>query len=370
MKTKLLSIYLPQFHSIPENDEWWGEGFTEWTNVRRGHSFYPGHYQPREPLHDDYYDLSDLKVMERHIRQAKKAGIYGFGFYHYYFRGRTLLEQPIEKYRDLSKERFPYCLIWANQSWARTWYRANIGQKVLLQQEYGREEDWANHFYYLLPFFKDNRYIKVDNKPVYVIYLPQDIRCRGNMFALWQRLARESGFDGLYLIAMNTGVGKDSISRFYDAFMDFEPLCTIYADHSWRHCLQDWKALHIDKIRSEKCSIWNWIWSKNAYSYRYLCQNIEKKAERAQQYILPGVFAGWDNSSRKDEEGVIVTGSTPRRFQRHLNKVLEIAENRGKEFVFLNAWNEWSEGAYVEPDKKYGWKYLRAVRKAIDKEGR
>lgn len=127
MNSKLLSIYLPQFHTIPENNEWWGDGFTEWTNVKRGHPYYPGHYQPREPLHDDYYDLSDLKVLERHTREAAKAGIYGFCFYHYYFQGRTLLEKPIERYRDQSKEPFPYCLIWANQSWARTWYRANIG---------------------------------------------------------------------------------------------------------------------------------------------------------------------------------------------------------------------------------------------------
>lgn len=369
MKSKLLSIYLPQFHTIPENDEWWGEGFTEWTNVKRGHPFYPGHYQPREPLHNDYYDLSDIRVLERHTRQARKAGIHGFCFYHYYFQGRTLLELPIEDYRDKSKEQFPYCLIWANQSWARTWYRANIGKKVLLQQEYGKKEDWEKQFYYLLPFFQDNRYIKIDNKPVYIIYLPQDIPSKRRMFELWQKMAKENGFDGIYLIAMSTGAGKDRSRSLYDAFMEFEPLCTILSDHSWRNYLQNWKAEHINMMRPGKCDVRNWIWSKNTFSYRYLCKCIEKKTEKLDLQTFPGVFAGWDNSSRKDEEGIIITGSTPQKFQEHLHRVLSMADKQGKEFVFLNAWNEWSEGAYIEPDEKYGWGYLKAVKRATRQIG-
>lgn len=275
------------------------------------------------------------------------------------------MEQPVEDYRDKSKEQFPYCLIWANQSWARTWYRANIGEKVLLQQEYGKKEDWEKQFYYLLPFFRDSRYIKVDNKPMYIIYLPQDIPNRSRMFELWQKLAKENGFDGVYLIAMSTRVGKDERHRLYDAFMEFEPLSTIHADSSWRRDLQEWKAAHIGMMRLGKCDVWNWIWSKNSFSYKYLCRSIEKKAKRAGLQILPGVFAGWDNSSRKDEEGVIVTGSTPQEFQKHLYRILSIAGKQKKEFVFLNAWNEWSEGAYIEPDKKYGWGYLQAVKRAI-----
>lgn len=332
MKSKLLSIYLPQFHAIPENNEWWGEGFTEWTNVRRGHPFYPGHYQPRQPLHDDYYDLSNLSVLERHTREARKAGIYGFCFYHYYFQGRTLLERPIEDYRDKSREQFPYCLIWANQSWTRTWYRANMGNKVLLQQEYGKKADWEKHFYYLLPFFKDNRYIKVNNKPMYIIYLPQDIPCRRGMYERWQEMAKENGFDGLYLVAMNTGAGKDGRHRLYDAFMEFEPLSTIHNDSSWRRCLHDWKTVHVAKVRFGKSDVRNWIWAKNAFSYRYLCKCIEKKAEKLGPQTFPGVFAGWDNSSRKDEEGLIVTRSTPYRFQKHLHRILSIAGKQKKEW--------------------------------------
>ena len=148
---------------------------------------------------------------------ARKAGIAGFCFYHYYFCGKKLLEKPIEAYRDRSGETFPYCLIWANQSWMRTWYRAGTKKIVLQQQNYGRAADWEAHFYYLLDFFKDERYIKIDGKPVYVIYLPQDIRCRKQMFAVWQRLARENGLPGICLIAMNTSYGRDQSAELYDA---------------------------------------------------------------------------------------------------------------------------------------------------------
>lgn len=365
MKSKVLSIYLPQFHTIPENDEWWGEGFTEWTNVKRGKPFYPGHYQPREPLHDDYYDLSDLKVLEKHTRLARKAGISGFCFYHYYFRGKTLLEGPIENYRDQSKEQFPYCLIWANQSWARTWYRASTENKVLLRQTYGEEEDWRRNFYYLLDFFKDDRYIKVDNKPLYIIYIPQDIHCRKQMFSLWQKLAKKHGFDGIYLVAMDTSYGRDSNSNLYNAYMDFEPLSLFSNDKTWRNRLDDWKSRHIDLVDRNHCRWLNRIGTRNAYTYSYLCKVIERKARLSGEKTLPGIFPGWDNTPRKDEAGITVSGSTPLKFRRHLTKMLKIADTYGKEFIFLNAWNEWSEGAYVEADKRYGYAYLRAMRDVL-----
>lgn len=370
MKSKVLSIYLPQFHAIPENDQWWGKGFTEWTNVRRGRPFYPGHYQPREPFHDNYYDLSDMKVLEKHTRMARKAGLAGFCFYHYYFCGKKLLEKPIEAYRDHSKESFPYCLIWANQSWMRTWYRAGTKKMVLQQQNYGSEADWEKHFYYLLDFFKDERYIKIDEKPVYVIYLPQDIRCRKQMFALWQKLAKKNGFSGIYLIAMNTSYGKDQNTALYDAFMDFEPLSLLWADSSWRQYLQNWKAGHTDSILEDKKILRNSLYTQNTFSYSYLCHRIEKKVKTGAGAIYPGVFAGWDNTPRKDADGVVVRGSTPQKFERHLEKMLELSARHEKKYIFLNAWNEWSEGAYVEPDKRYGYAYLNAIRNAVYRDSR
>lgn len=365
MKSKILTIYLPQFHTIPENDEWWGKGFTEWSNVKRGIPLYPGHYQPRQPLKDNYYDLSDIRVLEKHTRMARKAGIAGFCFYHYYFDGKKLLEKPVERYRDQSNESFPYCLIWANESWTRRWYRTNTENTVLMQQNYGDEESWVRQFYYLLSFFQDDRYIKIDNKPVYIIYVPQDISHRRQMFALWHRLAKEHGFDGIFLIAMNTSYGKDNTSGLYDAYMDFEPLSLFWNDTTWRRWLLDWKAKNIDAIKAGQSSLRNIFLIKNHYSYSYLCKVIEKKVE-SNLKTFPGIFAGWDNTSRKDESGIVVGGSSPQKFQRHVLKMLRLAETYKKEFIFLNAWNEWSEGAYVEPDKKYGYAYLRALKNAID----
>lgn len=365
MTTKLLCIYLPQFHVIPENNEWWGEGFTEWYNVKRGRSFYPGHYQPREPLDDDYYDLADLKVLERHTRMASKAGISGFCFYHYYFKGKTLLEKPIESYRDNSKEKFPYCLIWANQSWERTWYRSKVGNSMLLKQTYGDEKDWTNHFYYLLDFFKDERYLKINNKPVYIIYIPQDIKCKKRMFAVWKRLAKENGFNGLYLIAMNTSYGMDKNNQLYDAYMDFEPASSFREDMTWRRYITTWQGKNIHRIDRQKCSMLNKIWAKNIYTYSYLSKAIQRKAKKYDAKMLFGVFPGWDNTARKDEAGIIVRGSTPRHFEEFLYYMMKLSEQKSKPFLFLNAWNEWSEGAYIEADKKYGYGYLKAVRNAM-----
>lgn len=367
MKTKTLAIYLPQFHTIPENDEWWGKGFTEWTNVKRGVPFYWGHYQPREPLHDNYYDLSDLLVLERHTKLARKAGIYGFCFYHYYFNGKRLLEKPIESYRDYSNETFPYCLIWANQSFERTWYRSNVGNKVLLKQVYGNEEDWKKQFNYLLTFFRDDRYIKIGNKPLYIIYLPQDIKCRKRMFAYWDNLAQKHGFAGIYFVAMKTTYGEDIYTELYDAYMDFQPLNFLATDTSIRSKIHQYKGNHISYMNKNKKRIANWWFARNTYSYSFICRMIEKRNRQQKRKTFAGTFTDWDNTSRKDEKGVIIRGSSPRKFGRHMENILKLSEALENEFVFINAWNEWSEGAYLEPDKKFGYAYLYYLKKAIDK---
>lgn len=367
MKTKVLAIYLPQFHTIPENDEWWGEGFTEWTNVKRGKPFYPGHYQPREPLHDNYYDLADLSVLEGHTRLARKAGIFGFAFYHYWFNGRKLLEKPIENYRDHSKETFPYCLIWANQSMTRTWYRANNENSMLLEQTYGDEDAWVRHFEYLMTFFRDERYIKIENKPLYIIYIPQDIKCRGKMFTLWNRLAQERGFNGIYLVAMKTWYREDLRKRLYDAYLDFEPLNIFSTDISYRKRLQDCKQNGISYMNRERQSFFNWVFARNVYTYTYLYWVIQKKNRVQEKKTFLCVFPDWDNTSRKDEAGILVRGGSPRKFGRYVEKILRQSEKLGNEFVFVNAWNEWSEGAYLEPDKKYGYAYLYYLKTAIEK---
>lgn len=366
MQTKVLAIHYPQFHSIPENDQWWGEGFTEWVNVKHGRPFYRGHYQPREPLNDFYYDLSDLSVLESQIRLARKTGIYGFCFYHYYFNGKKLLEKPIENYRDHSKETFPYCLIWANQTWIRTWHRDKAENKILVKQEYGNKADWEKQFYYLLDFFKDERYIRINGKPVYIIYLPQDIYCRKQMFSLWRDLAVQNGLNGLYLIAMDTIVENDTREDLYDAYMNFEPLHVLKNDKSYRKAIFCFKEKLLNRFSVIESNLAKRILLRDMYTYSYLCKKIDRLSESIpDKKTFLGMFAGWDNTARKDEEGWIAKKGTPAKFEESIRKCLERSQQRGNEYIFVNAWNEWSEGAYLEPDKRYGYAYLNGLKKAI-----
>lgn len=366
MQTKVLAIHYPQFHSIPENDQWWGEGFTEWVNVKHGRPFYRGHHQPREPLNDFYYDLSDLSVLESQIRLARKTGIYGFCFYHYYFNGKKLLEKPIENYRDHSKETFPYCLIWANQTWIRTWHRDKTENKILVKQEYGNKADWEKQFYYLLDFFKDERYIRINGKPVYIIYLPQDIYCRKQMFSLWRDLAVQNGLNGLYLIAMDTIVENDTREDLYDAYMNFEPLHVLKNDKSYRKAIFCFKEKLLNRFNVIENKLAKRILLRDMYTYSYLCKKIERLSEHIpNKKTFLGTFVGWDNTARKDEEGWIAKGGTPAKFEENIRKCLERSQQRGNEYIFVNAWNEWSEGAYLEPDKRYGYAYLNGLKKAI-----
>ena len=193
MKTpKIIALYLPQFHAIPENDKWWGKGFTEWTSVKKAIPLLKNHHQPREPLKGNYYNLLDPEVRQWQADLAQKYGIYGFCYYHYWFNGKKLLEKPAEEILRLGKPSLPFCFSWANESWSRTWYSSK--KEVLLKQEYGAEKEWESHFNYLLPFFKDERYIKVDNKPLFLIYKPSLILELDRMISFWEKLAIKEGF--------------------------------------------------------------------------------------------------------------------------------------------------------------------------------
>ncbi|RRQ78488.1 glycoside hydrolase family 99-like domain-containing protein, partial [Enterococcus faecium] len=192
---RVIAFYLPQFHEIPENNEWWGEGFTEWTNVKTARPLYSGHYQPREPINDNYYDLLNDDVKEWQVSIAKKNGIYGFCFYHYWFDGKMLLEKPVEQFLKNKNLDINFCLSWANEPWTKAWVSKN--DSILIEQNYGNEENWEKHFDYLLPFFKDSRYICNDGKPLFVIYRPEQIGCLNEMLDYWQILAKKNGLAGI-----------------------------------------------------------------------------------------------------------------------------------------------------------------------------
>ena len=223
--TKIIAFHLPQFHCIPENDEWWGEGFTEWTNTKKATPLYKGHYQPREPYKDNYYNLLDKESIKWQTDTAKKHGIYGFCYYHYWFNGKLLLEKPVEILLNEKDIEFPFCLCWANEPWTRAW---DGGEKeVIMPQSYGNEENWEKHINYLLQFFKDERYIKIDNKPVFVIYRSNNINRCDELISYWNEKCVENGFNGIYLIEEINTFQDKPILKLSQAVLEFEPMLTV-----------------------------------------------------------------------------------------------------------------------------------------------
>lgn len=362
---KLIAFYLPQFHEIPENNEWWGEGFTEWTNTRKAKPLFKGHNQPREPLYDNYYNLLDSAAKSWQAEIAKQYGIYGFCYYHYWFKGKMLLEKPLEQIIETGEPDLPFCLSWANEPWTRAW---DGGEKrILMAQDYGNEADWEEHFYYLLKAFKDDRYIRVDNKPLFVIYRSKSIPHCEEMLVLWNALAKKNGLDGLYFVNTLTSFEINKEDTSFQAQIEFEPMYTL--SHGWP---MRWRVM-----RKIKTILRKWF-ERHGYSvprrflhtvdYDSLWQQILKRTSPLRK-TFPGSFVDWDNSPRKQSMACIVIGASPEKYESYLHKQICRADNLYKsEFMFINAWNEWAEGTYLEPDKRYGLEYLEATRRALRNE--
>lgn len=341
-KVKIIAFYLPQFHEIEENNKAWGKGFTEWDNVKKAMPLFEGHYQPREPLNDNYYNLLNPDTLDWQVKLAKKYGVYGFCFYHYWFRdGRRVLEKPSEMLLNSPGFDIPFCFSWANEPWTRTWHGAAGEKEVLIEQRYGDEGQWKEHFAYLLPFFKDRRYIKVDGKPVFLIYQINKIGCFNRMADLWESLAIQNGIPGIYIVDMLTGDGKVSRNKRVFASVDFEP------GKEKRKNSQNKRKPNID-------------------SYDEVCLQMINTIHKKNEYRC--IFVDYDDTPRRGMDGNIFPGSSPDKFGMYLQKIIEYSQKEDNSFVFLNAWNEWGEGNYLEPDKKNGYAYLEAVQKALQGE--
>lgn len=361
---KILTFYLPQFHEIPENNEWWGENFTEWTNVKKAKSYFRGHYQPREPYNDNYYNLLNKETMKDQVEMAQKYGIYGFCFYHYWFEGgKKVLEKPTELLLENRNIKFPFCFAWANESWTRTWHGAKGEKEVLIQQRYGKEQEWKQHFDYLLNFFKDERYIKIENKPVFLVYRINTILCFDRMVDYWNKLAKDNGFDGIYLVGMITGNGKLIRNKRVSATVDFEPGQSRKNLGMKNKAMFEWKEEMRRKVGKYK--ILNNFFC-NTLSYKQLNTKMIEKTHAKNEFR--GAFVNYDDTPRRGIDGIICKGSTPQRFKQYLKKQIQLSKKEGNEFLFLNAWNEWGEGNYLEPDKKYKYMYLQAVKEALEEE--
>lgn len=350
---KVIAFYLPQYHSFEENDLWWGKGFTEWTNVKKAVSLFKEHYQPRIPMNNNYYCLLDDEVQIWQANMAKNYSIYGFCYYHYWFNGKILMDKPLLNMLENQKININFCMSWANESWSRTW---NGNDKdYLIKQEYSGERDWEEHFKYLLKFFKDSRYIKVENKPIFLLYTSSRIEECEKMVMYWDRRCKEEGFNGIYIIETLNYLQNKPILKHSDAVVCFEP----------------------NNVYESKMKKKNWLSSGTRFFQKEIlkkpnCQSIsvayrliEERTFNFDKVIYEGTFNDWDNTARKSYRGMVWKGASPLLFEEHLNKLIN-KDNIG-EFLFINAWNEWGEGAYLEPDSKYKYGYLEAIYNAINK---
>lgn len=365
---KIIALYLPQFHEIKENNEWWGKGYTEWTAVKKAKPLFTNHQQPVEPLNDNYYDLSDITgtPLKQQATLAKKYEVFGFCFYHYWFKtGSQLLEKPMEILLEHKEIDINYCICWANETWKRTWYSEK--NQVLKKQEYGDEVEWVNHYNYLKRFFQDKRYIKEDNKPMILIYHSKDIQCLDRMVECWNRLAKMDGFSGVYIVSANTGnIKQDNRINCIDAYYNYEPGFTKKRNTSILK-----RATH--KIKIIVTRIYNRVSNKKVFTSIINSTPIYDQVDQVTQYngkkCYLGTFTGYDDTPRRQYRGDVYTSSVEK-FKQSLIKIDHKLKKIGRQddYVFITAWNEWGEGAHLEPDKKNGYKFLDAIRQVMNME--
>lgn len=368
-KPRLIAFYLPQFHPIPENDEWWGRGFTEWTNVARARRLYPGHHQPHAPADLGFYDLRLPEVREAQAELAGSHGVSAFCYWHYWFAGRRILERPFTEVLRNRRPNFPFCLGWANESWSGVWHGAP--HRILLQQTYPGADDHEHHFHSLLPAFLDDRYVKVDGKPLFVLYRPNQVPELERFADGWRERALRAGLAGMYFV----GIDKDGRSldlRGLDATIPYVPQfgrLKLYGVVSPRLRSVVREAIIRARARSpakeedlpfDPPNRWPQV-------YRY-AEFVERCFEDVHigPTNYPVVVPNWDNTPRSGIKGLILHGSTPQLFETHLRQALGQVANRAPQqrIVFVRSWNEWAEGNYLEPDLQHGRGYLQAVRNA------
>ena len=359
MKIRVTAFYLPQFHTIPENDEWWGKGSTDWVNVRKARPLFAGHEQPKVPLGSCYYDLSDSQSLFRQAELANRYDVYGMCFYHYWFNGKLLLQKPAEILLSSPEISMRFCFSWANEPWARTWDGKN--HEIMMPQVYGGEEDWLRHFKYLLPFFKDDRYIKENGCPMFLIYKPQSIPCACEMMDFWDKQAKANGFAGMHFVETLRGRQCDARSLPFKARVEFEPIRT--------NMQQSFFVLNYKRVRRRFVKLFDKFFHKSymlnkPFKFEDVVENSLRL--KSPEGTYGGVFVGWDNTARRGLASTIVLPPTKGQFEKYLKaKVVQTQSVYHTNYVFVNAWNEWAEGAVLEPDEVNKFSYLEVVRSVV-----
>ena len=354
---RAVAMYLPQFHPIPENDEWWGKGFTEWTNTAKAKPLFRGHYQPHVPADLGFYDLRVPETRQEQADLARAYGIEAFCYYHYWFAGRQLLQRPLQEVVASGKPDFPFCICWANQTWSGIWH--GLSKRILIEQTYPGREDHEAHFQTLLPAFRDNRYLRVDEKPVFIIYEPTRVPESRATTDLWRDLAVRAGLKGLYLIAWFPRQDWDAIEHGYDATVRVPPVP-----------LRPWVSRR-HPIRWAVHRFLDWIGRPNILSFAQIMEQHRRAYVPKPHPQFPCVMHAFDNTPRSGKRGVVIADASPAMFRTMLREAIaEVACYAPQErLVFLKSWNEWAEGNHLEPDLRDGHAYLRVLKDVLDQEG-
>lgn len=352
---RLIAMYLPQYHPIPENDRWWGEGFTEWTNVRKAQPRFAGHYQPHIPGKLGYYDLRDPIARQEQAELAREHGIHGFCYYHYWFNGKRLLERPFKEVLASGKPDFPFCICWANENWTRRWDGSE--NEILMAQQYS-DEDSLNFINDLIPAFRDERYIRVNGKPLLLIYrtalFPDPLRTA----SIWREAMEKAGIGDIYLVRVENfihHVEEAPASLGFDAAMEFAPYWGSAGD-----VLTDLSGIGASGVQMPPEML--------VYDYETCMRNMLARPTPPYK-LFRGVFPGWDNSARRRTRVSAFVNNSAEKYAYWLSLVLRqtIEQFSGDErLVFVNAWNEWGEGCHLEPDEQHGMKFLEATSQALD----
>lgn len=346
-KARVIAFYLPQFHPIPENDEFWGRGFTEWTNVTKAKPLFKGHVQPKLAGDLGYYDLRLSEARNAQAELAAEYGIEAFCYWHYWFgNGKRIIERPFAEVLATGKPDFPFCLAWANQSWTGIWH--GEPNRILLEQNYPGKEDYINHFNTILPALKDHRYVLVDGKPLFLVYSPFEIPDVVEFIEIWREMAEKAGLSGIHLVAI--GNNPKLIEMGFDA-------CTAHAPTEHKKITKKLSVKKLKRFSKEPLP--------EVYSYKDFVE--QSNNNDLPDFEYPGVLPNWDNTPRSGSNGLVLHDSRPELFETMLNKALVQVENRELEhkIVFLKSWNEWAEGNYVEPDSNYGKAYLETIRDVL-----
>lgn len=364
-KIKVIAFYLPQYHPTLDNNLWWGKGFTEWTNVAKAKPLFSGHYQPHIPADLGFYDLRLSEVRQAQAELAQEAGIEGFCYYHYWFGNeKQELEMPFNEVVKLGKPDFPFCLCWANESWYSKFWNKDAkvkSKKLLVEQTYPDKDDNAKHFYSLLSAFRDSRYIKIDDRPIFMIYKPLDFPKVDSFIQEWKTLALKNGLKGIYFIGYTLRI-ETEYKKIINAGFDAVNSC------------------RLDQITIDKNFFLNFIKSairksENLIFHRPMRIRYAKamlqfvgKEEKINN-IFPTLIPNWDHTPRSGYNGYLYTKSTPELFEKHALQVFNMINSKPEDdrICFLKSWNEWGEGNYMEPDLKFGKKYIYALRSALQR---